>query len=70
MALVTNMRYDIEVPIFVLQFPNIACQGGADPLLAVPHVGLVSSISLLSGELPLMIIMDGRSGKYVPKQKP
>ena len=35
-----------------LQLPHIAGQGGADPLVAVPHVGLVVAVSLLQDYPP------------------
>ena len=33
---------DVELPPLVLQFPHVVSQGGADPLVAVPHVGFVA----------------------------
>ena len=46
-VLLQDFPPDVELPPLVLQLPYIAGQGGADPLVAVPHVRLVASEPLL-----------------------
>ena len=41
-VLLQDLPPDVELPPLVLQFPHVASQGGADPLVAVPHVGFVA----------------------------
>ena len=46
-VLLQDLPPDVELPPLVLQFPHVASQGGADPLVAVPHVGFVAAVPFL-----------------------